>query len=68
MTSENIILFENGDILEDDQKVSQIFSHFFSNAVKNLNIEGSKDLLMETVSEHDSIDRAIQKYENILVF
>ena len=62
-TSENITLFENGDILEDDKKVSQIFSNFFSNAVKNLNIEGSKDLLMETVSEHDPINRAIQKYE-----
>ena len=63
MTSENITLFENGDILEDDKKVSQIFSNFFSNAVKNLNIEGSKDFWMETVSEHDSINRAIQKYE-----
>ena len=62
-TSENITLFENGNILEDDKKVSQIFSNFFSNAVKNLNIEGSKDLLMETVSEHDPINRAIQKYE-----
>ena len=59
MTSENITLFENGDILGVDKKVSQIFSHFFSNAVKNINIEGSKDLLMETVSEHDPINRAI---------
>ena len=49
MTSENITLFENGDILEDDKKVSHVFSDFFSNAVKNLNIEGSKYPLIETV-------------------
>ena len=63
MTSENITLFENGDILKDDKKVSQMFCNFFSNVVKNLNIEGSKDLLMGTVSKHDPINRAIQKYE-----
>ena len=34
MTSENITLFENGDIVEYYRKVSQIFSNFFSNAVK----------------------------------
>ena len=41
----------------------QIFSNFFSNVVKNLNIEGSKDLLMGTVSKHDPINRVIQKNE-----
>ena len=62
ITSDNIALLENGDISEDDTEVSDIFNNFFSNAVKNLDIEGNKDFLTHDC-EPDPVIRAIKKYE-----
>ena len=56
-------------IVSDDATISEIFNDFFSNAVKNLNIEPyelfsfDKYLLCEDVSDDDLIYRAIRKYE-----
>ena len=64
ITSDNIALLENGDISEDDNEVSHIFNDFFSNAVKNLNIEGNEDFLTHNDCEPDPVIRAIIKKRN----
>ena len=44
--------------------MSEILNNFFSNAVKNLNIQVNIDHINETVSELDPVGRAIKKYEH----
>ena len=39
VSTDNIILVENNKIVNDDATILEIFNDFFSNAVKNLNIE-----------------------------
>ena len=72
MSTENITLVENNVIVSEDEKVANIFNSFFSNAVKNLNIEQYEHfsfdeyfLCKETENE-DSVLRAIEKYERHL--
>ena len=70
MSTENITLIENNVMVNDDKTIAEIFNNFFSNAVKNLNIEYYEHfsfdeyfLCKDTVNE-DPILRAIQKYED----
>ena len=61
---------ENKVIVSDDETISEIFNDFFSNAVKNLNIEPYElfsfdKYFLGVVSENDDlINTAIKKYED----
>ena len=69
MSTDKIILIENNLIVSEDQKVAEIFNTFFSNAVKNLNIDYYEHFsfdeyfLCKDTENEDPILRAIQKYE-----
>ena len=64
ITKENIILVEENNIINDDLSVAQTFDDFFSNAVKNLNIEVNKEVIMDDINEVDPILKSINKYLN----
>ena len=69
-STDNITLIENNQIVSDDHKVAEIFNNYFSNAVKNLNIDNyehfsfDKYFLYKDTYNEDAILRAIEKYEN----
>ena len=66
LSNEIITLVEGNNILQDDKEVSEVFSEFFSNAVKNLNIEINSELLSKnknTLNE-DPVMNAITMYED----
>ena len=63
-TSDNIILLENNIIYDDEKAVCDIFSDFFSNVVKNLNIVLDEDICNNNVHEVDPVLKAIKKYKN----
>ena len=64
LTKENIIIIEGDTIYQDDTEVTKCFDEFFSNAVKNLNIEVNEDNLNLISHISDPIMHAIKKYEN----
>ena len=61
-------MIEDKVIISDDQKVAEIFNTFFSNAVKNLNIDHYEHFsfdeyfLSKDIEDEDLILRAIEKY------
>ena len=62
LSNENIILVEDkNEIHEDDRSISEIFSDFFSNAVKNLNIEINTGLIISDINETDPVTKAIKQ-------
>ena len=69
-STDNITLVENEVIVNDDATISEIFNDFFSNAVKNLNIEPyetfsfDKYFICADENNDDFIYSAIKKYEN----
>ena len=67
-TNENITLIEKNEIIEDDNKISEIFNDFFTNAVKNLNIEIDQNILNNVDGIKDPILKAIKKYQNIQAY
>ena len=64
-STNNITLVENNEIISDDNVAAEIFNDFFSNAVKNLNIEPyelfsfDKFFLCEEDIDDDHIQNAI---------
>ena len=64
VSKEKITLVEDNEIYEDDKRISEIFINFFSDAVKNLNIEVNTDILLDDQNEMDPINKAIKKYTN----
>ena len=65
MTSDDILLTENENIISDSKSVAEIFKNFFANAVKNLNIEKSdafNDQDSKKIS-NDPVKSAIEKYK-----
>ena len=70
ITTDKITLIENNLIVSDDKNVADIFNNFFSNAVKNLNIDYYEHFsfykysLCKDTENTDSILKAIEKYEN----
>ena len=68
MSTDKITLIENNVIVSEDQQVAEIFNTFFSNSVKNLNIEYYEHFsfdeyfLSEDTESDDPILRAIEKY------
>ena len=69
MSTDNITLIENNIIVSEDEKVAEVFNSFFSNAVKNLNIDHYEHFsfdeyfLCKDTENEDPIFRAIEKYE-----
>ena len=70
VSSNSITLIENKEIVSDDQKIANIFSSFFSNAVRNLNIEyyehfsWDRYFVCNEIENEDPILKAIEKYED----
>ena len=70
ITTDKITLIENNLIVSDDKNVAEIFNNFFSNAVKNLNIDYyehfsfDRYFLCKDIENNDPILKAIEKYEN----
>ena len=61
---ESIILKVHGKTITDNEKIAETFNNFFSNIVKNLNIESE---LSDTTSQTNGVDpvfRGIEKYAN----
>ena len=67
---ENFTLIENNKIVNDDTKIAEIFNDFFSNAVKNLNIDSYKHFsfdeyfLTENIIDDNPLFKAIKKYND----
>ena len=66
VSKDDIILTEGNDLINDPEAIAQIFGSFFSNAVKNLNIEKIEFPCTENLSslelQNDPIRSAIEKY------
>ena len=62
VTTDSIAIVENNKIYDDDEKVSEIFNDFFSNAVVNLNIPSCN--FNADINESDPIIKANMKYNN----
>ncbi len=64
VSSDNITLIENNEIVSDDKQVADIFNDFFSKAVKSLNIDYFEHFSFEYVfsENEDPIMKAIEKY------
>ena len=68
--TDTITLIENNVLVSEDENVAEIFNSFFSNAVKNLDIDSYEHFsfdeyfLCKEIEEEDPIIRAIEKYVN----
>ena len=68
ISSENITLVENNEIVSQDDKLAEMFNSFFSNAVKDLNINyvkhfSSNESFVDDLGYHeDPVYKAIEKY------
>ena len=60
----NITLIENDIIISKDLDVAETMNYFFSNAVKELNINGSLNENFSYNSEHDDILNMIDKFKH----
>ena len=66
VTSDDILLTEKDNIISDSKSIAEIFRDFFSNAVKNLNIENSNvfnDQDSKIKHDDDPVKTAIEKYK-----
>ena len=69
ISSDNITLVENDTIISDPVILAETFGNFFSNAVKNLNIDMHKEIYSNChrsnqKNDTDTIFKIIRKYEN----
>ena len=62
-TNSRITLFENGEVLSEETKVTDTFNEFFSSLVKALKIENDNNLLTDDIEETDPVLKAIKKYK-----
>ena len=60
-TSENITLVDNNNIISSEIEIAEKLITFFSNTVKELNINVKKDFLCDVSNINDPVERAIQK-------
>ena len=63
-SNESITLVEDNEIISDDSKIAETFGDFFSNAVKNLNINIDPALTSNADHIQDTINNAFEKYKN----
>ena len=59
-----IILIENGNILSEEDAVSETLNNFYSNIITNLNIPEYEDTTTQVNELEDPILKAIEKYKN----
>ena len=67
ITEKNIIIIDKNTIVDNDSNVSEIFSNFFSDAIKNLGIEEPNHVILnitDSCINYDPVMRAIYKYHN----
>ena len=57
-------MIEGEEIIQEDSEVAKVFSDFFSNSVKSLDVEIPNVYLQESVVSDDPIDKIIHKYSN----
>ena len=64
LKTEKLTLIENEKLVDSDETTAEIFNHFFTNAISNLNIEkfSKCDPLAENVT--DKVLKAIVRYRN----
>ena len=63
-TNSRITLLENWGILSEEAKFADTINEFFSNVVKEINIEKDDNLLTDVIEETDPVLKAIKKYKN----
>ena len=56
-------LVKENNVIPDNGKTADVFNNFFDNAVKNLNITISGDILYEASNIKDPVLKAIEKYK-----
>ena len=61
---ESIVLKEHCKAITDNKKIAETFNNFFSNIVKNLNIDSDLSDITSQTNNADSVFRAIEKYAN----
>ena len=64
LTNSRITHLENGEILNEEAKVTDTFNEFFSNGVKGLKIEKGDNLLTDVTEETYLVLKAIKNYKN----
>ena len=71
ISTTSITLVENRVVINDEMEIAEVFNDFFSNAVKNLNIDSYEHFSFDKhffddhlASSDDPILRSIKKYEN----
>ena len=58
-TNSRITLLENWGILSEEAKFADTINEFFSNVVKEINIEKDDNLLTDVIEETDPVLKAI---------
>ena len=61
--TKRIILVDDENIINDDDKIAETFNEYFINSVKNLDIRENSTLLTDTEALSDPVDIALKKYE-----
>ena len=64
ISNNHITLFDNNEIISDDDVIAETFNDFFANAVKNLNIHIDPEFLSKTDGIEDPIVKAVEKFKN----
>ena len=57
----NVTLVKENDVISDNGKIAGVVNGFFTNAVKNLNITVSGDILCEANNVKDPVLKTIEK-------
>ena len=59
----NVTLARENDAVSDNGKIADVFNDVFTNAVKNLNIKVSRDILFKANNIKDPVLRTVKKYK-----
>ncbi len=61
---QNITIVKNNSLIQEDQKVSEIFNDFFQHAAQNLGIQKNMDILNKDITiSDDPIEAIIRKFD-----
>ena len=64
LSRDKITLIEDGNIINEDQQIANLFNAFFEDAVTSLDIEEPIEYLEDSSHISDPIDAIIEKYKN----
>ena len=62
IVQQDISLLENNTLITEDKLVADTFNHFFSNIVPNLHIKENEDILINSNTIENPINKAILKF------